>query len=521
MSQLIQVADFKFIALKDGVDITDQDRKKFTTMSLSDEYFTPQMVDIATSLALIDEFDKCPFTDDVFINDIAAQVPQITKTNDLIYIRPSYSVKNTKIPLLLQKAGLKMKRRQFVAYLARGTNPEEPYILVDKGGAPFETQEKASNGCANKLNIDIYDDILALRPDEYEKYLYVKKQIDAGKFAEVNKQDLYLWALTESFITRREKLDVVFHEMKHAQNSLIVFDYLFNNPNCKLSGVDIFKNCRDDELSAKLAEAIEAINTYNQSKDKNDLSVFESSYILQQLLQGKDISERKKLLSNIPYIVREVCMYWYKNYATGYMPQFVQNTLVGLSQISLKHLVRESDGASYNDIRKLMFTYNVYDINTGRYINMDLSEYIIDIGIAESDLKMTQQMYQDNVIKRQEFLSIRADAIQSDLITDAQEKYKKLVVETEYRKVLTDLQSKGMDYMSALNFIPGVTDVNEKQAAKPVATCEISKKQIAEHKPEQEPKRIIDIFKNAIHKITSKHMSRAFKAKCDDGPDYL
>ena len=172
MSQLIQVADFKFIALKDGVDITDQDRKKFTTMSLSDEYFTPQMVDIATSLALIDEFDKCPFTDDVFINDIAAQVPQITKTNDLIYIRPSYSVKNTKIPLLLQKAGLKMKRRQFVAYLARGTNPEEPYILVDKGGAPFETQEKASNGCANKLNIDIYDDILALRPDEYEKYLF-------------------------------------------------------------------------------------------------------------------------------------------------------------------------------------------------------------------------------------------------------------------------------------------------------------------------------------------------------------
>lgn len=521
MSQLIQIADFTFIALKDGVDITDQDRKKFTTMSLSDEYFTPQMVDIATSLALIDEFDKCPFTDDVFINDIDAQVPQITKTNDLIYIRPSYSVKNTKIPLLLQKAGLKMKRRQFVAYLARGTNPEEPYILVDKGGAPFETQEKDSNGRANKLNIDIYDDILALRPDEYEKYLYVKKQIDAGKFAEVNKQDLYLWALTESFITRREKLDVVFHEMKHAQNSLIVFDYLFNNPNCKLSGVDIFKNCRDDELSAKLAEAIEAINTYNQSKDKNDLSVFESSYILQQLLQGKDISERKKLLSNIPYIVREVCMYWYKNYATGYMPQFVQNTLVGLSQISLKHLVRESDGASYNDIRKLMFTYNVYDINTGRYINMDLSEYIIDIGVVESDLKMTQQMYQDNVIKRQEFLSRRADAIQSDLITDAQEKYKKLVVETEYRKVLTDLQSKGMDYMSALNFIPGVTDVNEKQGAKPVATCETSKKQIAEHKPEQEPKRIIDIFKNAIHKITSKHMSRHFKAKCDDGPDYL
>ena len=133
-------------------------------------------------------------------------------------------------------------------------------MLVNQDGTPFETPEKNSDGRADKLNIDVYDDILALRPEEYEKYLYVKKQIEAGKSAEVDKQDLYLWALTDTFIVRREKLDVVFHEMKHAQNSLVFFDYLFNNPNCKLSGVDIFKREQDDELSAKSAEAIEAIN---------------------------------------------------------------------------------------------------------------------------------------------------------------------------------------------------------------------------------------------------------------------
>jgi hypothetical protein len=520
MSQLIQIADFQFIALKDGIDITDEDRKKFTSMSLKDEYFSPRVVEVPTSLALLAELEKCPFANSDFRNDLEEETPQITKTDDFVYIAPAYSVKSTKIPLLLQKAGLKIKRKQFVAYLARIGNQDEPYMLVNRDGTPFEAPEKNSDGRAYKLNIDVYDDILALRPEEYEKYLHVKKDIDEGRFAEVNKQDLYLWALTDTFITRREKLDVVFHEIKHAQNSLIFFDYLFNNPNCKLSGIDILKYGQDDELSAKLAEAIEAINAYNQSGNKSDLSAFESSYILQQLLHNKSIDERKKLLSNMPYVVREVCMYWYKNYATGYKPQFVQNTLIKLDQIPLKYLTYESDGTAYKDIRKSMFTYNVYDARTGKYINMDLSEYVIDIGIIESDLKMTQQMYQDKVFKRQQFLDLRADKIQHDLITEAHEKYIKLVKETEYRKALIDLQNNGMDYMSALNFIPEVTDTKDKGLDKSVEVHESPKHQIAEHKTKKDSKQTFYTFKKAIHKIKEIFLSRQFRETGSDGRDY-
>lgn len=517
MSQLIQIADFQFVALKDGIDITEQDRKKFAS-PLWNEYFNPRVVEVPTSLALYAELGKCPFAYSDFRNDLEEEIPQITKTDDFVYIGPAYSVKSTKIPLLLQKAGLKIKRKQFVAYLARIENQDEPYMLVNQDGTPFETPEKHSNGCAYKLNIDVYDDILALRPEEYEKYLYVKKEIDAGRFAEVNKQDLYLWALTDTFITRREKLDVVFHEIKHVQNSLIFFDYLFNNPNCKLSGIDILKHEQDDELSAKLAEAIEAINTYNQSRNKSDLSAFESSYILQKLLHDKSIDERKNLLSNMPHVVREVCMYWYKNYATGYKPQFVQNTLIKLDQIPLKYLTYESDGTAYKDIRKSMFTYNVYDARTGKYINMDLSEYLIDISIIESDLKMTQQMYQDKVLERQQVLEECADRIRPDLINEAQEKYKELVHGTEYRKVLVDLQSKGMDYISALNFIPSVTDTKDKGPGKPVEVHEAPKQQIAEQGTGKNS--ILDIFKNATQKIRGKIFPNRFIKEANNGIDY-
>lgn len=520
MSQLIQIADFQFLALKDGINITEQDRKKFASMPLKDEYFSPSVVEVPTSLALLAELEKCPFANSDFRNDLDKEMPQITKTDDFVYIGPAYSVKNTKIPLLLQKAGLKIKRKQFVAYLARTENPKEPYMLVNQDGTPFETPEKNSDGRADKLNIDVYDDILALRPEEYEKYLYVKKQIEAGKSADIDKQDLYLWALTDTFIVRREKLDVVFHEIKHAQNSLVFFDYLFNNPNCKLSGIDIFKHEQDDELSAKLAEAIEAINTYNQSEDKNDLSAFESSYILQQLLQDKTIEERKKLLSNIPYVVCEVCMYWYKNYATGYKPQFVRNTLIKLDQIPLKHLAYESDGTAYKNIRKLMFTYNIYDARTGKYINMDLSEYVIDVGIIESDLEMTQQMYQDKVIKRQKILDDRADKIRPDLINEAQEKYIKLVEETEYHKALVDLQNNGMDYMSALNFIPLESDIKDKESTKAAESHEATQQQIAEQKTQEEPRRILHIFKTATRKIKENLFPKRFRQTGNNGIDY-
>ena len=513
MSQLIQIADFQFVALKDGIDITEQDRKKFASMSFSDGYFR-SLTDVQTTLALLDEFDQCPFANDNFMNGLDKEMPRITKTNDFVYIRPAYSVKKDKIPLLLQKAGLKIKRTQSVAYIGRGTNKEEPYILINKDGTPFEMLK---GGHANKLNIEIYDDVLALRHDEYEKYLHVKEMIDSGRLAEVDKQDLALWSLIEAlFVTKLEALDVVFHEIKHAQNSLIFFDYLFNNPNCKLSAVDIFKQAQDDELSAKLAEAIEAINTYNQSSNKSDLSVFETSYVLQRLLHGKSIEERKRLLSNIPYVVSEVCKDWYKNYAIGYMPQFERITLLELRLIPLKHLVYESDGTSYNDIRKLMFTYNVYDARTGKYINMDLSKYIKAMGISEQDLKM----YQDTVVQRQRDTEYRKDKIHNDLIKEARQKYTELVKGTAYHKTLMELQSSGMDYMSALNYIPGVTDAKDKGLGKPVEVHEAPKQQIAEQGTEKESKQIVNIFRNAISKIKEQFLPRQIRKTGSDGRGY-
>ncbi|MBE6460977.1 MAG: hypothetical protein E7007_03690 [Alphaproteobacteria bacterium] len=514
MSQLIQIADFQFIALKDSIDMTEQDRKKYLTMSIAD--FPATMVDVPTSLALLDQLRLCPLGKGHFRNDLEKEIPQIIKTDDFVYVCPQHSIKNTQIPLVLQKAGIKIKREQRIAYIVPGPDSKEPYVLVDKNGAPFETL-MVSGGRHNNLNIEIYDDILALRPEEYEKYLRLKKQIETGHVDNINKKDEYIYMIVDTFAQDGKSLDIVFHELKHAQNSLIFFDYLFDNPNCKLSGVDIYKYEQYNEMSAKLAEAIEAINTYNQSDNKQDLSLFESSFILQKLLYNKSVQEREKLLSDIPYIVRMVCSYWNEEYATEYASQVIRNTSIELQKVPSKHLVYESDGTAYNDIRKSMFNYNVYDKKTGRYINMDLSEYITDIDIKESDIKVIQQMFQDVVIKHKKRLSTRSDEIQYDLIGKAQHEYEKLVNETEYRKTLYWLQSKGMDYNSALNFVSTNNEIT--QPAEPKIVQETTNRNIVKYAPAKKQKR--NILLEAVNEVRRRILLKKLRKKANGEIRYL
>ena len=46
MSQLVQIKDFYFLALKDEVNITDEDRKSFLSIKLKDDFWGPKIVDV-------------------------------------------------------------------------------------------------------------------------------------------------------------------------------------------------------------------------------------------------------------------------------------------------------------------------------------------------------------------------------------------------------------------------------------------------------------------------------------------
>ena len=94
------------------------------------------------------------------------------------------------------------------------------------------------------------------------------------------------------------------------------------------------------------------------------------------------------------------------------------------------------------------------------------------------------------------------------------------MINTEYRKTLADLQSQGMDYISALNFVPGVTDVQkniEVQTLQEIAQPDIVEQKQATVKIEKRE----NIFKRVIREIERKILSRRYRKKDDEGLDYI
>ena len=111
MSQLIQIKDFIFLALKDGINITDETRKSFLSKTMQD--FQGRELDVPTSLALISELEKCPFEKDDFVNGLVPY-PETTQDENYVYINPMYSIGSDKIPELLKSAGMKLQRKKHI-----------------------------------------------------------------------------------------------------------------------------------------------------------------------------------------------------------------------------------------------------------------------------------------------------------------------------------------------------------------------------------------------------------------------
>lgn len=479
MSKLVRIKGNQLIAIKDSIKITPEDKQLFLTKDY--RFFDSKMVDVPTSIVLIAMFNKCPYASSEFINEVGVSAPEFVVDDNYIYICPIYSVETVRIPLLLQRAGLKIKKEKRIAYLASSNNTEYPYNIVNKDGSLFEPEV---SGVANDLEIIIYDEVLALTKDEYNTYLRTEQLVKSGKLKEITNDDLCLWALVDAFQSenKKEKIDVVFHEIKHAKNKIIKFDYIFENPDLKFSAIDIYNIQKDDELSAKIEEVIQAINAYNQSENKNDFSMFESFYPLQQLLHVKPKSEFLKLLSDIPSVVKIICADWHKNYGTYYDAQFIQNTSVDMNQLPIRCFATDTDGSDYNKIRSLMFTYSVYNPTTRTYINMDLSQYLKQPPISKETQNIIRKMYTDIIVKKRKLhLKHYSDVVNQLVIQDAEQEYKKTVLDTEYRKTLAVLQSRGIDYISCLDYIPPQS-MSQQDIASQTTETEPKKQDLQTHK---------------------------------------
>ena len=105
-----------------------------------------------------------------------------------------------------------------------------------------------------------------------------------------------------------------------------------------------------------------------------------------------------------------------------------------------------------------------------------------------------------------------------ETLQKAEQKYKELVLGTKYRKTMAALQSEGLDYSSALDYMPGTKIVNENDiGSEPVTEQE----EYPVFTMNQETD-TVSIFKRAANKLRNMIYRPILKRKRDnDGADYM
>ena len=90
-----------------------------------------------------------------------------------------------------------------------------------------------------------------------------------------------------------------------------------------------------------------------------------------------------------------------------------------------------------------------------------------------------------------------SDVVNQLVIQDAEQEYKKAVLDTEYRKTLAVLQSRGIDYISCLDYIPPQS-MSQQDIVSQTTETEPKKQDLQTHKA---PKVVFGNARVAVRKM--------------------
>lgn len=377
MSQLAVIDGFKVIALKDGVNLDEMLRRELLSTPI--EKLSKDIVDIRTSLILNIEIPKIMLYNRPFVNNASDYYPKTTSYGKYVSVYPQYVIRDNMVPYLIQKSGLNILRESQEVFIGRSNKADYAFELFDADGNPI-AGTCGTRGMAGYGKIIMNDLVAVVSDDDYKHAQQADKMLKKSDLlaSEIDVDYLSLALLIKSFYSVADETENIFlHEIKHCKNSLLLWPRLHMDEVTEFSGLDCWRENVDDEISAKLAEVIDAVSRYLKKGQADDLGAFENAKWIQAWLYSMDESLRIDAAMNIPELVRRTYDWWMEKMYSSYSEKFPillkdrLNTMVPARKIRV-----ESDGVEYEKWRHLIFNYSVYNPATGHYVNMDLSQYV-------------------------------------------------------------------------------------------------------------------------------------------------
>ncbi len=252
-----------------------------------------------------------------------------------------------------------------------------------------------------------------IKNEDYQKYQRIEMQLqrDPACLFSLSPRDYTLHSKIDAFQKQQKKLHLTMvHECHHQKNHFFKKQRKFKKSAKLLSCENIYKINVEDERSAKFSEVLFAVNEYLKTGNDVSLTACKSANTwLENLLSGKTPKETKDILTNHALLLNRCLSFWNFRFADAYNSQFANNCRAEAKQFS--PLPDEKENEEFNKLRKMFYTFEVYNPETKKTEYKDFSKLIdTDIKInekANAIIKECENIRQD--VRKKMFDLCKAD----------------------------------------------------------------------------------------------------------------
>ena len=194
-----------------------------------------------------------------------------------------------------------------------------------------------------------------------------------------------------------------FHRFR---NKLLIDNRCLHSKSVALGAHDMYNILVEDERSSAFAVTVYRLSRYWQNKNWDELLAKEPCL---QVLAGRTVEVREKLLKNMEFVLNVKLKYWTENELRAHYPNFV-NLLPAFEARNSVAKGEDSNRSEFFLQRSLMYSFFIYNPDLQKFELKNLSHLIkIDIPV--------DQYIQENIIKKAQYYLDRKKSAKKFLLT--------------------------------------------------------------------------------------------------------
>ena len=181
--------------------------------------------------------------------------------------------------------------------------------------------------------------------------------------------------------SRTDYMGILVHEFHHLRNRILSQNRCLKADVKALNALDVYYIMVEDERSAHLAVTIDRLNKYWHDKDWEDLLSKEPCF---EVLKMRSEEDRDRLLTNLDFVTNIKLKHWTEHCLEQHNPK-IASRLPTLQRYSSIAKGLDESRKEYMLMRSMLYTFYVYNPQTGKYKMMRLDKYIkINIPVSDS-----------------------------------------------------------------------------------------------------------------------------------------